>query len=441
MTDTGEGDPIFASAAVADPAGSADPTRPVKYIQRTRTGGVLRLYFRKGGYREGPLASPDGSPELAAEVTAILARLTAAEAAQAAPRAGTVGGMLKAYAGHVDREGRRTGASAAFLALARATQAAYADIVDELIEDCGDHPLHQVTRPWLSEMRDAWALRGHRVANVRLSILSNALSPAIEDERVPADPFPRLKRARRPRDRGEPNPIWTDAEVEAAIEAAIARGRPGLARAIALGRYGGFRRGGICAIPLHARVDDDQAAQAASGRPVPKGGRPRPSENPKRLCWVTPKRQVLCDKREDARLAAVLDRTPDRALTLAYNADGHPWKPRQLNQALDRHLAALAKAQKVRSAADPETGEIYCPLTIHGLRHARGVELAHAGASDAEIMAQLEHATDRQAKDYRRQADRRRLAEAAQTRVDNVVNLKARRKPAPRQANASGTEP
>ena len=56
-------------------------------------------------------------------------------------------------------------------------------------------------------------------------------------------------------------------------------------------------------------------------------------------------------------------------------------------------------------------------------------------------MLQLEHATDRQAKDYRRQADRRRLAEAAQTRVDNVVNLKARRKPAPRQANASGTEP
>jgi integrase len=115
--------------------------------------------------------------------------------------------------------------------------------------------------------------------------------------------------------------------------------------------------------------------------------------------------------------------TPNRALTIAYNADGHPWKERQLNQALDRLLTTLAKAGNVRSATD-DKGDVYCPLTIHGLRHARGVEIAYAGGSDAEIMAQLEHSTDRQAKVYRRQADRRRLADAGQQRVDNVVKLK-----------------
>jgi hypothetical protein len=62
-------------------------------------------------------------------------------------------------------------------------------------------------------------------------------------------------------------------------------------------------------------------------------------------------------------------------------------------------------------------------LDIHGLRHARGVELALSGASDAEIMSQLEHTTDRAAKIYRRQADRRRMADAAQTRVDTVVRI------------------
>ena len=72
-------------------------------------------------------------------------------------------------------------------------------------------------------------------------------------------------------------------------------------------------------------------------------------------------------------------------------------------------------------------GVVACPLTIHGLRHARGVELAIAGASDAEIMAQLEHATDRAAKIYRRQAERRRLADAGQDRLDNVIELRERR--------------
>ena len=55
-------------------------------------------------------------------------------------------------------------------------------------------------------------------------------------------------------------------------------------------------------------------------------------------------------------------------------------------------------------------------------------ELAMAGASDAEIMSQLEHATDRAAKIYRRQADRRRMADAGQDRIDNVVSIREQRK-------------
>ncbi len=51
-----------------------------------------------------------------------------------------------------------------------------------------------------------------------------------------------------------------------------------------------------------------------------------------------------------------------------------------------------------------------------------------AGASDAQIMSQLEHATDRAAKIYRRQADRRKMADAGQDKIDNVVKLKAARK-------------
>lgn len=383
----------------------------VANVQRVRKGGKIHLYFRKGDYREGPLKSPDHTQELKDEVAAIVARLAGVQAASV-PKPGTIGGMLKAYNRSAD----------AFLSLARSTQALYQDIIDELVADCGDMTLKEVDRSWIVEMRDVWAVRGHRVANLRLQVLKNALDPAVDDGRIATDPFARVKKARTPRGKGEAHPAWEDHEIDAAIDEAIRRDKPGLARAIGLGRWGGFRRGTICNVPVHARIDGFDER----GDPC------------KRLHWITEKRLVLCDKREDPRLAALLARTPNKALTIAYNADGHPWKERQLNQALDRLMDALAKAGKVRQAVTAK-GEAYCPLTIHGLRHARGVELAQAGASDAEIMSQLEHATDRQAKIYRRQADRRKLADAGQDRVDNVVKLRAKRAAPKAAANSPGT--
>ncbi|MFY0398960.1 site-specific integrase [Brevundimonas naejangsanensis] len=290
---------------------SEDGVIKVRHVQRVKKDGQVYLYFRKSSYREGPLVNADGTQALADEVAAIAARLAKTEQAASKPKAGTVGGMLKAYTGCVEA-GERTGASAEFLTLATSTQAFYQDLADEMVEDIGDVLLSEVTQAWL----------------------------------------PRNARTVVPGDDG---------------------------------------------LPEH------------------------------RLYWITEKKRVLCDKREDPRLTAVLARTPNKALTIAYNADGHPWKERQLNQALERLLDRLAKAGKVRAVEDEE-GLIYCPLDIHGMRHARGVELAMAGASDAQIMSQLEHATDRAAKIYRRQADRRKMADAGQDKIDNVVKLKAARK-------------
>lgn len=106
-----------------------------------------------------------------------------------------------------------------------------------------------------------------------------------------------------------------------------------------------------------------------------------------------------------------------KALIIAYDQKGQPWKQRGLNQAVARLIDALA-----------QTGHVRPNLSPHGLRHARGLELAHAGASDAEIMAQLEHSSERAAKIYRRQAERRRMADSGQDRVDNVVAIRAQRK-------------
>lgn len=366
------------------------PTDKVKYVQRIRRpDGTVDLYFRKGGHREGPLRSADGSPELQAEVNAILSRLARTQAAQT-PKAGTVGGAIERYRKSAD-----------FIGLALSTQVEYGRLLKEIELDVGDVRLAEVDKSWVRDLRDLWAPRGHKATNDRVQMLKNVLKPAVEDDRIKTNPFSGLKKLAPPHDADEVNLAWTDEEVDAFIALALKRNMPGLARAVALGRWGGFRRGTICNIPLSARIiaqDDDGLAQ-------------------RRLYWTTEKRKVLCDKREDSRLSAFLESTPAKALTIAYNQRGHPWKVRALNQAVTRLAIALAETKTARPN-----------LTPHGLRHARGLELAYAGASDAEIMAQLEHTTERAARIYRRQAERRRMADSGQDRVDNVVALKAERK-------------
>lgn len=361
----------------------------IPFVQRVkRSDGTVYLYFRKGEYRRR-LVSPEGSDELKAEVEGHLSRVAQIAKAQT-PKAGTIGGALRVYSKSAD-----------FLSLSSATQKDYDRLIEHIEGEIGDTLLGDVNGGFISDLRDIWASRGHRAANLRLQVLKNALTPAIEDERISNDPFGRIKKVKRPHDLGEAHPVWEDAEVEAVIALAIERGMPGLARAIALGRWAGFRRGTICKIPLNART----AGYDLDGGPE------------MRLCWITEKRKVLADKREDPRLTALLARTPNRALTVAYNNRNQAWKERALDQAVSRLLDALSKSGKARAN-----------LTIHGLRHSRGVELALAGASDGEIMSQLEHATDRAAKIYRRQADRRKMADAAQTRVDTVVTLRENQK-------------
>lgn len=159
----------------------------VKYIQRIRRpNGVVDLYFRKGDHREGPLQSLDGSPELKAEVDAILARLARAQAAQT-PRAGTVGGAIQRYRKSAD-----------FIRLAQSTQIEYGRLLNEIEVDVGDVRLAEVDKGWVRDLRDLWAPRGHKATNDRVQMLKNALKPAVEDDRIKTNPFLGLKSWLRP---------------------------------------------------------------------------------------------------------------------------------------------------------------------------------------------------------------------------------------------------
>lgn len=362
----------------------------VRFVQRIkRSNGRIDLYFRKGDLRRGPLKAGDGTPELQAEVDAILVQMAAAAAASV-PVVGTVRGALVAY-----------NKSAEFLGLATSTQRNYQYMINELSDVFRDVPLAAVTYPFLKEMQDVWAPRGHKVTNDLMQVLRNALTPEMKKGTLPNNPFVLIDKLMPLANKAESHPAWKDEEVDVAIELAIRIGQPGLARGIALGRWGGFRRGGICKIPINARLsgfDDDDRPQ-------------------KRLYWTTPKRGVQCDKPEDGRLTELLDRTPNNALTIAYSKWGKPWKERSLNQAIDRLLEKLAKEGLARDFLD-----------IHGLRHARGMELAYGGASEFQIMAQLEHTTPFTARIYIRQANRAKGANDGQTKVDDLIRRRAARK-------------
>ncbi|WP_139219249.1 hypothetical protein [Bosea sp. CRIB-10] len=156
-----------------------------------------------------------------------------------------------------------------------------------------------------------------------------------------------------------------------------------------------LRRGTICAISFIARVwgfDADQQRHCG-------------------LSGITKKRRVACDKPEGGRLTQLLESRPNQAVTIAYDADGGVWKERLLSQAVERMarrleqfrnssnreialgpcFIAISSREPVSTSLEnalAKNGLMRQGLTLKGLRHARGVELAMAGASDAEIMAQ-----------------------------------------------------
>lgn len=361
----------------------------MKCVNRVhRPDGSIQLYLRKKGLPSVRL--PDNLSEAALQrhVAQLLEDLSPANAG--APR-GTVAAALRAY----ELE------SPDFRALAASTKYEYRLILKEFEDDLGGLAVPAFSPAFVDRLKTAWAKRGHRAANLRLQVLKNVLKPCLVSGLLEKDPFPLVGQVRRPRELGEPHLIWSDQVFDVVARSAVEAGKPGLARAVAIGRYVGARRGDLVAIPRTAR-------------------------NNGRFQYMSGKRRVRVDVPEDPRLTRWLDSTPDTpapsarrgrkiaagaapmpTTTLVYNVAGRPYTEDGLALELRKLVAKLHEAGRIDSDR----------YDLHGLRHTRGVELALAGCSDAEGAAMMGHGSSSSFVQYRRQADRIRLSDAAAARL------------------------
>lgn len=365
----------------------------MKHVQKIRRpNGELQLYLRKKGlpsirlYSPLPAAGAEDGSLLRAEVARLLASLEADR-----PLPGTLRAATRAY----ELE------DADFKALAESTKREYRAILKEFDETIGDVAVPSFTPAYVLQLRDAWAQRGHRCANVRRQVLRNVLKRSLIAGQLEKDPFPLVGQARRPADLPEPHILWDAAVVDAVIGAAVAQKKFGVARAVALGRFTGARRGDLVRLQPSAR----------------QGGRIR---------FLSGKRRVPVNLTEDPELTTWLGRTPASqprdprrgrkapsnvavlpARHLVFNLLNDPYTEDGLGLELGKIVQKLADDGVIDSAR----------YDLHGLRHTRGVELALAGCSDAEGAALMGHHNSASFAQYRRQAERIRLADNGSGKV------------------------
>ncbi len=363
----------------------------MKYLNRIqRPDGRVFLYLRKKGLPSVRLPEGLSGEALARHVADLMRELSP----EVPVIPSTLAAALRAY----ELE------SADFRALAASTQYEYRLILKEFDEDLGRLAVAAFTPAFVDRLKATWARRGHRAANIRLQLLKNVLKPSLVAGELASDPFPLVGQVPRPRALREPHLIWSDEVLGTVMGAALAAGKHGLARALAIGRYVGARRGDLVAIGRMARQDG-------------------------RFRYMSGKRRVWVDVPEDPELARWLDATPDapperprrgRKLkagqtavtptTLVYSLTGRPYTEDGLALELRKLVSALHRS----GALDSDRYD------LHGLRHTRGVELALAGCSDAEGAAMMGHGSASSFVQYRRQADRVRLANAAAARVSRL---------------------
>lgn len=324
-----------------------------------RARGNLYAYHRATGTR---IRAEIGTAAFLAEIERLNGRALAEK-----PKGGTLGALIAGYR-----------ASPEYTELAPRTRADYGKVFDYLKPLDAD-PLSSFTSSTMLKIRDA-AFKKHkrRFANYTVAVLSVLFRWGSIREMVATNIASAVPKLRRPHGAPRANRAWSDAECETVLQAATG----GLRVVIALGMFAAMREGdAIRAARSWYDGEWIRWSQGKTGNPV---------ELP-----------------VDSRLKAILDELPDDRIILAIGERGRSYTLEGFRTVFFRLIKSLEAAGRV------EPG-----LTFHGLRHTAGKTLAELGADPRMIGVLLGHKTLQMAALYSDEADRKKLALAAVTKLD-----------------------
>lgn len=338
-------------------------------IQDRDRHGNLRTYLRRPGLPKVRLQETPGTDAFDAEYRAALAETPTPKPRRGAARAGTVDALIQAYYGSTEF---RTGLAARSQRVRRLILEGFRDAKGKDNLRHGDRTAEALPSTFLERQKDSLAetpeafnsllkaLRAAYAAGMRLGLVTR--NPAATVGYLPsANP--------------EGWHTWTPDEIAQFLARWPAGSKPALALAILY--WLGVRRSNAVTLgPPHVR---DGAR--IEYRPV-KGSK----RNPKTIRLPYP-----------AELRAAVEATPHGRLTWLITEHGQPYTADGFGNAFRRWC---------RMAGLPHCGP-------HGLRKARAVDRAHAGASDREMMAAFGWSSAKEPARYTRMADQDRLADAA----------------------------
>ena len=340
----------------------------IKGVKTVTAKGKVYHYHRRTMTR---LPGLPGSVEFLLEL-----RRLDAKGEKAAGMPGTLGGLVNAYR-----------ASPEFQNLAATTRASY-DVAFNILAPNAGRPLVTITTESLYELRDALAkVRGRTVVNHVIVVLGIVFGWAIKRRLVRGEnPARGVDKLRRPKDAKRVNRPWTDAELVTVLD--IARGQLGLA--LALAAYTGLRESDVVRVPWSCY--DGEAFET------------RTQKTGQRV-WIP----------AHPRLKAMLDSMKRDTETIVPGLTAPAFR-----SAFYRLTDALRAEGKIGEG-----------LSIHGLRHTLGHQLAEAGCDAPTIAAVLGHSNSRMAEHYSRTANRDSLAAAAFRKIAEAENRAENRSTSP----------
>jgi integrase len=315
--------------------------------------GIRRRYFRRKGFRGGPLPGPIGSPEFLEAYQAFIGGKPA-PVAKGEARPGTFGHLIASYYHTVE-----------FSNLKPSSKQLYRYALEPLKEKYGHHPLSTVTRSNLIAIVEKIGSRAPGMANLTRAVLQKMLKGAFDRGQIPENPLARKIEAYKV----GTHHTWTNAEL-LQFEARWPLGtRQRLAYALLF--YTGQRSGDVVRM---------------SRKDIVAG----------RIRVVQEKTGTELEIKIHPNLTEAIKAYPAKGLNLIGDEHGRPIKRPALS-----HLMRAA----IREAGLPTR------CVPHGLRKAVLRTMAENGSSSKRLAAVSGHKTTKELDRYTAAADQATLAD------------------------------